>query len=42
MMACTDPDVMIRKTRSVIDAAGFTDKITIAFDEWNLLQQLVS
>lgn len=36
MTAVTNPEMLIRRTRSVIDAAGFTGRIGIAFDEWNL------
>jgi alpha-N-arabinofuranosidase len=36
VMQTTSPEKMIVQTRSVIDVAGFTGKIKIAFDEWNL------
>ena len=36
VLESTSPEAMIRQTRSVIEAAGFSDKIKIAFDEWNL------
>ncbi len=36
MMASADPDRFIEHAESVIDAAGFKGKISIAFDEWNL------
>lgn len=36
MMASADPENLIEDTRSAIRAAGFKDKVRIAFDEWNL------
>lgn len=36
MMRTEEPDRMIERTRHVIGAAGFLNKIKIAFDEWNL------
>lgn len=36
IMQSESPDEMIAQTRNVIGAAGFTGKIKIAFDEWNL------
>lgn len=36
MMRADEPGQMIARTRNVIGAAGFTDKVKIAFDEWNL------
>ncbi|KKB12560.1 hypothetical protein VE25_06445 [Devosia geojensis] len=36
MMRAEEPGQMIERTRHVIGAAGFTDKVKIAFDEWNL------
>lgn len=36
MMRAEEPGQMIDRTRNVIGSAGFTDKVKIAFDEWNL------
>lgn len=36
MLECERPDAAIAQTRAVITAAGFKDRIGIAFDEWNL------
>lgn len=36
IMQCESPERMIEATRNVIGAAGFTGKVRIAFDEWNL------
>ncbi|KFC70627.1 Intracellular exo-alpha-(1-_5)-L-arabinofuranosidase [Devosia sp. LC5] len=36
IMQSENPGQMITQTRNVIGAAGFTGKVKIAFDEWNL------
>jgi alpha-L-arabinofuranosidase len=36
MMRSESPEQLIEQTRAVIRAAGFADKVKIAFDEWNL------